>query len=242
MRRIVFFTIFFLSLFVIANAKTVPTVDISFDAVSSDAKEMEKQKSFEGSAPIEVTFNMELYDVEGWTYDYEWRFCHEGGTLDEPYMIRYDEAPHVTFTQAGTDSIALYITFRDGTDEVPFKRAYWTKETTLTVKTSESSLIFPNAFTPNHDERNDTYKPKSYQSIIEFKAMIFNRWGQKMYEWDDVSAEGWDGTFHGSDVKEGTYFVYVKARGADGRKFEIKKDVNLLRSYNEYESVATPSE
>ena len=42
-----------------------------------------------------------------------------------------------------------------------------------------------------------------------------------------------DGKFNGQDVKEGVYFVLVNAKGADGKVFNIKKDVNLLRSYRE---------
>ena len=34
-------------------------------------------------------------------------------------------------------------------------------------------------------------------------------------------------------MKDGTYFVLVKAKGADGRKYNIKKDVNILRKYYE---------
>ena len=91
----------------------------------------------------------------------------------------------------------------------------------------------PNAFSPNGDDINDTYKVKEYQSLIEFHAYIFNRWGQKLYEWDNPAAEGWDGKYHGRDVKQGVYFCLVKAKGADGRKFTIRKDVNLLRGYTE---------
>ena len=95
-----------------------------------------------------------------------------------------------------------------------------------------SRLIFPNAFSPNHDEINDTYKVKEYQNIVEFHAYIFNRWGQKLFEWTKIE-DGWDGTYRGQDVKQGTYFVLVKARGADGQIYNIRKDVNLLRGYTE---------
>ncbi len=33
----------------------------------------------------------------------------------------------------------------------------------------------------------------------------------------------------GTDVKQGTYFVLVKAKGSDGQTHTIKRDVNLLR-------------
>lgn len=95
-----------------------------------------------------------------------------------------------------------------------------------------SILVMPNTFTPNNDQINDVYKVKSYQNIVEFRAYIFNRWGQKLYEWTNLEG-GWDGTYRGNDVKQGTYFVLVKAKGADGQDYNIRKDVNLLRGYTE---------
>ena len=100
-----------------------------------------------------------------------------------------------------------------------------------------SQLIMPNAFSPNNDKINDIYKAKEYQNIVEFHAYIFNRWGQKLYEWTKIE-EGWDGTYRGKDVKQGTYFVLVKAKGADGQTYNIRKDVNLLRGYTEGTSIS----
>ena len=34
-------------------------------------------------------------------------------------------------------------------------------------------------------------------------------------------------------MKEGVYFVLVKAKGADGIEYNIRRDVNLLRGYIE---------
>ena len=91
----------------------------------------------------------------------------------------------------------------------------------------------PNAFSPNGDGINDIYKAKEgYQSLVEFHAAIYNRWGQKLYEWTDP-ADGWDGKFNGKDVAQGVYFCRVEAKGADGIKYHFKRDVNLLRGYNE---------
>ena len=107
-------------------------------------------------------------------------------------------------------------------------------DTTPTDSTSttgnESKLIMPNAFTPNGDGHNDVYKAKEYKNLAEFRAYIFNRWGQKLYEWRDP-AEGWDGTYQGRDVKDGVYYVLVKARGNDDVIYNIRKDVNLLRGH-----------
>ena len=99
--------------------------------------------------------------------------------------------------------------------------------------TKTSVLLMPNAFSPNGDGINDIYKPKEgYQNIKEFHAYIYNRWGQKLFEWSDP-ATGWDGTYKGKPVKEGVYFCLVKAKGADGKTYQIKRDVNLLRGFSE---------
>lgn len=98
---------------------------------------------------------------------------------------------------------------------------------------STSVLFMPNAFSPNGDGVNDVYKAKSgYRAITTFHAYIYNRWGQKLFEWTDIDG-GWDGTYKGKPVKQGVYFVLVKAKGTDGKIYNIKRDVNLLRGYND---------
>lgn len=99
-----------------------------------------------------------------------------------------------------------------------------------TTTGTESKLVMPNAFTPNGDGHNDVYKAKEYKNLSEFRAYIFIRWGQKLYEWSDP-AGGWDGTHNGHDVKDGVYYVLVKARGNDDVIYNIRKDVNLLRGH-----------
>lgn len=111
-----------------------------------------------------------------------------------------------------------------------------TEETVDSTTIQKSILQMPNAFSPNDDGINDYYQAKTnHQNIVEFKGMIFNRWGQCLYTWTDWTNEksGWNGTYRGKPVKDGVYFVRVKAKGGDGQEFDIKKDVNLLRKKNE---------
>ena len=54
----------------------------------------------------------------------------------------------------------------------------------------------------------------------------------KIYEWTNP-ADGWDGTHNGKPVKDGVYYCLVKAKGADGIRYNYKRDVNLLRGYTE---------
>lgn len=212
-------------------ADEVPTISPS--AVFTDPEGNEETSTeYSGSAPVAATFSANPDNVGAYEAHYEWRFYTQGNE-DAPYLVRYDQDTQYTFTTSGTHLIVCYATFVLGTDTVTYAKEYWNETGPIRVSISESKLEMPNAFSPNGDGINDIYKPKSdYKSITEFHAYIFNRWGQKLYEWTDPST-GWDGKFKGKDVKQGVYFCLVKAKGADGKTYTIKKDVNLLRGYDE---------
>lgn len=202
-----------------------PSVSPTATYINDEGVETVSTDMIDGQAPLLVSFRANPSDIEGHNPSYEWHFRMEGEETD--LMVRYEEDTEYTFTTAGTTRVTLHFkpdAGQEALDSVVFK-----------VTVSESKLTFPNAFSPNGDEFNPIFKAKEYQSIVEFHAYIFNRWGQKLYDWTDP-AEGWDGTYNGKDVKEGVYFLLCKAKGADGRKYEIKKDVNLLRGFTEEDS------
>ncbi len=179
-------------------------------------------ETYAGSAPLTVTFSANPPSGHDPATNYEWHFFNQNNPR-EAYLIRYDEDTEYIFTEAGTTRVVLYEILNGDT----------TRYNAINVSISESSLQMPNAFSPNGDGINDVYRAKpGYKSIVSFKAVIFNRWGQKLYEWDDP-AGGWDGKYKGRDVAQGTYFVNVTAKGADGREFRIRRDVNLLRGYTQ---------
>lgn len=216
----------------ISAQDTYPTISPSATYTDSNGEE-QNSTSITESAPLTVNFTSGAENTDGWTAHYEWHFYRQG-QRDSPFLVRYDEDTEYTFNDAGSHFVELWATFVNGNDTVAYTDEYWTTGASpITVSIYESKLEFPNAFSPNGDGINDIYKAKDgYRSIVEFQATIFNRWGQKIYSWNDP-AGGWDGKHNGKDVKQGVYFVLVKARGADGRKFNIKKDVNLLRGYTE---------
>lgn len=210
----------------------LPTINPTATYTTENGEE--ESEDYSGNAPLPGRFEANPENVGDYTASYEWRFTKEGET--EPYLIRYEQDTQYTFNDAGTHNIELYATFVNGNDTVAYTQEYWAERGPLRVTVSESRLEMPNAFSPNGDGINDVYKAKSdYQSIVEFHAAIYNRWGKKLYEWDDP-AGGWDGKSGGKDVAQGVYFVLVKARGADGKEYNIKRDVNLLRGYTEESS------
>ncbi|MBR1548696.1 MAG: gliding motility-associated C-terminal domain-containing protein [Prevotella sp.] len=190
----------------------------------TDGSEGTTSEDFTAEAPLHVRFvaDTSLFD-DGAAL--EWHFRHTGSGGNTA-ITRYGSETEYDFTESGLTVVSLIIRM-DGEA---------VDSASMRVTISESHLEMPNAFSPNGDGVNDYFQAKSnYKSIVDFHAYIFNRWGQKLYDWTDFADEkkGWDGTYRGTPVKDGVYFVLVKARGADGRKYEIKRDVNLLRKYNE---------
>ncbi len=172
-----------------------------------------------GDAPLRVSFVANPSSLDAGA-SLEW---HLRNRTTGTNLTRYEENFEFIFTEAGVTVVSL-IVIQD--NEV-------VDSTGISITISDSHLEMPNAFSPNGDGVNDVYAAKSnYKSIVEFHAYIFNRYGQKLYDWTDIT-QGWDGTHNGSPVKDGVYFVYVKARGSDGREYEIKRDVNLIRDFNE---------
>lgn len=203
----------------LANAAFNPTAYYVVDGESLEATDAIS----DAEAPLEVTFKANPSDLGDATPVYEWRFTKADETT--AFITRYEEETTYTFSESGTTKVELYVSYGDGNEAELVG--------TINVSISTSLLEMPNAFSPNGDGVNDIYQAKSnHKSIVEFHAYIFNRWGQKIYDWTDIDG-GWDGTYHGKQVPAGTYFVLVKAKGADGRDYNIKRDVNILREYNE---------
>lgn len=194
----------------------------------TQAGEATEDASSPQSAPLTGHFTSNVENLGDYSVRYEWRIYPQGQE-DAPLIQRYDADIDYTFTQSGVFHVQLYATFTNGTDTIQYPEAG--EAAPFVVNISESKLELPNAFTPNGDGINDIYKVKDgYLSIVSFRAAIFNRWGQKLYTWTDIDG-GWDGTHRGSKVKDGTYFVVVEARGADGREYKIRKDVNILTGF-----------
>jgi gliding motility-associated-like protein len=211
----------------VSAADNSPKVSPTATYIDKDGELQEVTKIEDGEAPLEVTFKANPENMGELLPSYVWRFRREGDESD--LLVRYEEETVYRFVESGTFDVSL----------VAYNGEELIDSATVTVIISESKLEFPNSFSPNNDGTNDVYGAKGvndpnhtahWKSIVDFHAYIFNRWGQKLYEWHDVSGS-WDGTFKGHPVKDGVYFLLVKAKGADGKNYNIRKDINLLRGY-----------
>jgi len=80
------------------------------------------------------------------------------------------------------------------------------------------SRKLPNVFTPNFDNINDIF-------LKGFDLQVFNRAGLVIYQ----GTEGWDGTYKGKPVPQGTYLYVVRRIMNNGELRIFKENVTLKR-------------
>jgi gliding motility-associated-like protein len=91
----------------------------------------------------------------------------------------------------------------------------------------DPNLFHPTAFTPNGDNLNDIFSVFG-QYVVDFEMKIFNRWGELLFTTNDLE-QGWDGTFRGNHMPEGTYTFIAHIKDRAGRTFKRAGPVLLLR-------------
>ncbi|MCW3103558.1 MAG: gliding motility-related protein [Bacteroidetes bacterium] len=99
---------------------------------------------------------------------------------------------------------------------------YVTSDTVIIDVLLDCQLIIPNIFTPNGDGVNDEFLV-SGNGIKSFSMTIYNRWGIKVFQSDDI-ATGWNG----GNSPDGTYYAIIKAETISGKTFDQGHYFQLL--------------
>ncbi|RYE21725.1 MAG: T9SS type B sorting domain-containing protein [Sphingobacteriales bacterium] len=95
------------------------------------------------------------------------------------------------------------------------------------VKATDGRYDVPNSFTPNNDGKNDCFGVRHWGAATGFQLMIFNRWGEKVFETNNLS-QCWDGRYKGQPADGGGYVYYIKSVNLCGETFK-KGNVLLIR-------------
>ncbi|HKR03774.1 MAG TPA: PKD domain-containing protein [Bacteroidia bacterium] len=93
-----------------------------------------------------------------------------------------------------------------------------------TINNSDTSNLFvPNCFTPNGDNKNEVLEISGFNECEVYHLGIYNRWGQSVYETDDIK-KFWDGRFKNKDVPQGVYYFIVT-----GKLFSKNGTITVIR-------------
>jgi gliding motility-associated-like protein len=97
----------------------------------------------------------------------------------------------------------------------------------IDVASYTADFEFPNAFSPNGDNKNDYFYPEgNYGTRAVFQ--IYNRWGEKVFE-SSVAKPRWDGTYMGEPQPSGVYSYYGILTLRSGKTVARKGTVTLIR-------------
>jgi gliding motility-associated-like protein len=90
-----------------------------------------------------------------------------------------------------------------------------------------ATMYFPNAIVP--EGINNEFKPVSvFAQLGEYSLMIFDRWGQKIFETNDINVP-WKGKNADQLLPGGLYVYYAKLKQPNGHIEEAKGSVMLIR-------------
>lgn len=166
-----------------------------------------------GEAPAEMRFyggGSEAVDFYAW-------YIYKKTDLENHIVYYTTQDISYTFTESGDYLVRLK------TSNIA-NPSWGVAEATEKFTIETSDLKIPNFLLLDGEHRFRV----TYKSIISFKCVIFNRWGNKIYEFSDPSL-GWDGKHNGRYVSPGVYFYVITAQGADGTAYRKGGDINVLK-------------
>ncbi len=150
-------------------------------------------------------------------------------TIPFEQQFTLEATPGYFSYQWNTGDTTYYIT---GTEEGSYSVIIQTEEGCTTIDSAYLKDVYmpfyfnvPNAFTPNNDGLNDTFRPVTdYDRFSKFSMVIYNSWGQKQFE-TTRPAEGWDG----KDAPAGVYSWVISYSDMVGKVVKMRGSVTLVK-------------
>ncbi|MFH1321802.1 MAG: PKD domain-containing protein [Bacteroidota bacterium] len=139
--------------------------------------------------------------------------------------------PSHTFSDTGTYSVTLIVENADGCRDTVIH---------IVIIKLQPTVFVPNIFSPNGDGENDVLYVCG-QEIKSMNFIIYDRWGVKIFENDDVTPKGncgnyccnigngWDGTRNGKDMPPQVFVYYLEATYTNGDVVEEQGNITLVK-------------
>jgi gliding motility-associated-like protein len=89
-------------------------------------------------------------------------------------------------------------------------------------------ITVPNAFSPNGDGINDTWRLAVQGAVANYSLTIFNRYGQVVFNTNDIT-KAWDGAVNGTPLPAATYYYIILGLGTNSRPIKQSGYVVIVR-------------
>ena len=149
----------------------------------------------------------------------------EGMTIQlQPIIQNPQGVSYIWNNGAITSSIAITKT---GTYNLTATNSCGSNNDEIIITKGICKLYVPSAFTPNNDGLNDIFRVSAGENISEFKMQVYNRWGQIVFETNDIH-KGWDGKINGLPQPNGIYVWLIKYKTINKNNEQIMKGTVML--------------
>jgi gliding motility-associated-like protein len=146
---------------------------------------------------------------------------------DVEYQTQQDNTIVVKWSDPGMYTMVAQYVNGDCSSKTEFK-----------IQVEECPDIFiyiPNSFTPNNDNLNDIFEAYGI-GIIEFNMVVFNRWGELIFEsnkiekrFDGLHMGGWNGLYQLTPCQDDTYVYSIRYKGRNNKDTYMHGKVLLIR-------------
>src|SRR5690554_3246936 len=163
------------------------------------------------SSPLYIGLPITFQNTSQGANDYYWTF----GDGMNSNLIH----PNNVYTEPGDYDVTLVATDLNGCMDSISKL----------IRILEEFYIYaPNSFTPDGDRNNNTFTVSTI-GVEEFHILIYNRWGELVFEAHDKDFE-WDGTYGPILARDGTYVWKINYRSVHDEETQtMVGHVNLIR-------------
>jgi len=145
-------------------------------------------------------------DAESWTWEFG-----DGS-------VSIEQNPSHVYGKKGDFDVTLTIVNEWGCEATVIKR--------VSILRSYR-IMFPTGFTPL-DTENQYFLPK-HKGLISGELLIFNMWGNLIFEADDFNTSGWDGKLDGKLLDAGFFVYRYNGVATDGEKVIRAGKFKLIR-------------
>lgn len=129
-----------------------------------------------------------------------------------------DLSPRHVFADEGTYTVILTAINANGCES---------SDTVEVISYLPTRIYFPNSFTPNGDGLNDMFGMVG-EAYKGYKLIIYDRWGQEIYEGVHYDANAWDGTIGGTLVPRGQYLYKAEVVPPAGMNVKVEGTIMVL--------------
>ena len=128
--------------------------------------------------------------------------------------------PENTYLDTGSFMVNLHVVTTDGCEG---------SDRQFVVIEPDFMFYVPNAFSPNGDRKNDSFR--GYGTNVKwetYEMSIYNRWGEEIYFTNNVD-EPWNGIYKGAQAPEEVYVWMIQLFDQKGEKHTFRGRVTLFR-------------